>query len=198
MLQVPVDDHWSDSASGAGWLCRAAMVNEICAFAAAKGPELRAAIRLLDDRASALPSWRSAWREFSRGSNLLQFLPGAVWVTTEGVRDGLYGSLLDREAPEPKDELEDFLADVIDEGARVLVREARKAGCSLPEAGYELFDSSGEIFGMAELAWVEQKVLVLIDGQMEFRQLAEAAGWRVFAASCSASELVAALAGVNA
>jgi hypothetical protein len=86
----------------------------------------------------------------------------------------------------------------MDENARVMVREARKVGCSLPELGYELLDAGGEIVGMAELAWVDQRVLVLTDVQIECCEAAESAGWRVFTALCSAAELVGALAGVNA
>ena len=193
LLQVPLDREWTVAPVGSPWMSRAQEGDDTAIFAAAKSTELHVTVRLLDDRASGLPSWRSAWREYLRWSNLLQFLPGAVWVTTEGLREAIYGSLLDQESTNTADELSDFIADVMDDEARVLVREVGKAALPLPELGYELADASGEIFGMAELAWVKQHLLVLTGQQSEYRADAEAAGWRVFLSSCSADELIAAL-----
>jgi DEAD/DEAH box helicase domain-containing protein len=193
LLEAALSDNWSNAAAGAGWQCRAIALDEVGAFVAAKGTELQVTVRLLDERASALPGWRAAWREYLRASNLLQFLPGAIWVTTQGLTEGSYGSLLDREAAQKRDEVEDFLIDVMDEGARLLVGNLRKAGCALPELGYELADSDGEIYGMAELAWPEERVLVVTEQQAEFRPPAEAVGWHVFDARCGFEEVLPAL-----
>jgi hypothetical protein len=199
LLEASLNGDWKVPGMGAAWQCRAEAPDDICAFAAAKGIELQVTIRLMDERASGLSSWRASWRQFLRACNLLQFLPGSVWITTQGLREGRFGSMLDREAAQEQDGLQEFLMDVLDEKARVLVRELRAQGFPLPEPGYELVHNDGAIYGMAELAWTEQRVLVLAEQQMEWSVAAETAGWRVFqAASDTAQTVGSALAEVKA
>ena len=73
----------------------------------------------------------------------------------------------------------------------MLVRNLRKAGCALPEFGCELVDSDGEIYGMAELAWPEERVLT--EQQIEFGSAAEAARWHVLRSACDLEQLASAL-----
>lgn len=186
MPHLPQD--WN-AVGGSGWMCRALERDHLRAFAAGSAKELRVAVRLLDEEASAQPEWKTAWREFLRQSNLLQFIPGGVWVTTTGLRNGFYGALLDAETLEPKDELEDFLENVVDQDARVLVRELFKAGCVLPVPGYEMADAEGEIYGMSELAWVNERVAVLSESQVEFEEAIRGAGWQVFTVAADIAEL---------
>jgi DEAD/DEAH box helicase domain-containing protein len=193
LLSPQLDAGWKGTA-GAGWMCRAVERDEMNVFAAAQGDRLRAVLRLMDERASALPAWKSSWREFLRLSNLLQFVPGALWVTTLGLRDGLYGSLLYPEGAEAKgEELEKFLDEVLDERARVVVREVYKEGRALPELGYELARVDGEIFGMAELAWAPEKIVFLTEAQAEFEHAAREAGWTVFTTEGGVRKLIALL-----
>jgi hypothetical protein len=125
LLEASLNEDWKAPGMGAAWQCRAEALDDICAFAAAKGSELQVTIRLMDERASGLSSWRASWRQFLRACNLLQFLSGSVWITTQGLREGRFGSMLDREAAQEQDDLQEFLMDVLDEKARVLVRELR-------------------------------------------------------------------------
>jgi hypothetical protein len=198
LLKTPLVANWAQVPAGSGWMYRALGTDEVCVFAAAKGSDLAIGLRLLDDCASGLPSWKIAWREFLRQTNIVQFLPGASWVTSEGLLSARYGSLLDREPAQGEDPIEVFLADVLDEKMCVLVRALYAAGCEIPEPGYELAESDGEIWGMAELAWVDHRVLVLTDGQSEFRSRAEGHGWRVFSSSSDLNEVLVALTGVKA
>jgi len=193
LLATQLDCNWKDM-SGNGWMCRAMEREELYGFSAAQADQIRAGLRLMDDRASGLQSWKTSWREFLRLSNLLQFVPGAVWVTTLGLQQGLYGSLLDVELDEDTPQgLEVFLEDVLDSAARIIVRELYKRGRALPVLGYELTTADGEIFGMAELAWVDQKILVFTESQEEFQHAAAAAGWTVFKANDDVQALLGAL-----
>jgi DEAD/DEAH box helicase domain-containing protein len=202
-LQQPVlAEGWSASpavpvgggaaAQPAAWMYRLIDRREIIGIVGAAISDIQAwrldgidaVLRLMDDRAADLAGWKPAWREFLRMTNILQFTAGAVWVTTLGLRDGIYGSLLEEAAPAAPpiapSELEVLLADVVDEGARIIAIAVYEAGKLLPEPGYELMDGSGEIVGMAELAWVDARICVLTEAQDEFAEPARNGGWTVF------------------
>jgi DEAD/DEAH box helicase domain-containing protein len=151
---------------------------------ALKLAEISATLRLMDDRAAELgATWKGAWREFLRASNVLQFAPGAVWVTTLGLREGMYGGLLD-EAVAPKRQapsvIDILLADVLDQDARALVFAVYEGGRALPEPGYEIVDAAGEIVAFAELAWIGQSLCVMTAVQAECSDAARQIGWTVF------------------
>ena len=101
-----------------------------------------------------------------------------------GLRDGIYSALLDdleRAKPEQVPSgLEVLLANLVDQDARRIAIAVYDAGRVLPEPGYELMDTSGEIVGMAELAWVEQPICVLTEAQAEFADAARQGGWTVW------------------
>ena len=78
------------AAQPAGWFYRTMVRQDICAFVSLPLADLQklnlaeiaATLRLMDDRAAELgATWKAAWREFLRASNVLQFAPGAAWVT---------------------------------------------------------------------------------------------------------------------
>jgi DEAD/DEAH box helicase domain-containing protein len=145
---------------------------------------LRAWLRLMDEcSAGGTPEWRRGWREFLRLCNVLQFLPEAAWMTSTGLQEGLYGSLLECDAVAERKPsnaaIELLLADVLNADARQIVIAADAATLVLPEIGFEITDSEGEIVAFAELAWPIQKVCVLTQMQEEFADAARAAGWRV-------------------
>jgi DEAD/DEAH box helicase domain-containing protein len=145
-------------------------------------------LRLLDDRAATDGvEWRRAWRDFLRGCNILQFLPGAAWMTTIGLLEGIYGSLLEfcpaKEARPSNAAIEILLADVVDENARKVVIAVDESALVLPVAGFEIADGDGEIVAFAELAWPELKVCVLTQSQEEFAGTVRNAGWQVWSVS---------------
>jgi DEAD/DEAH box helicase domain-containing protein len=154
---------------------------------------LRVWLRLRDDRAvGAGAPWKSAWREFLRVSNVLQFLPEVAFMTSTGLQEGLYGSLFDADmddARQPSNAaLELLLADVLDAGARAIVIAADQAGVELPEAGFEIADDQGEIVAVAELAWPDERVCVLTNAQIEYAGAARAAGWVVWLVDDAAAD----------
>ena len=188
-------DGWTAADAAAqhsGWLYRTMARRDLCAFVslpladlqAWKLAEISATLRLMDDRAAELgATWKGAWREFLRASNVLQFAPGAVWVTTLGLREGIYGGLLD-DAVAPKRKtpsvIDILLADVLDQDARALVIAAYESGRALPEPGYEIADAAGEIVAFAELAWIGQSLCVMTAAQAECADAARQIGWTVF------------------
>jgi DEAD/DEAH box helicase domain-containing protein len=149
---------------------------------------ISATLRLMDDRAGELgTAWKPAWREFLRMSNVLQFTPGAIWITTLGLREGLYGGLLEEVvptthvAPSP---INTLAAEILDPDARAIAIAAYEAGRA-PEPGYEIADVAGEIVAMAELAWPAQRVCLMTMAQSEYAEAARAFGWTVFVGQVS-------------
>ena len=146
--------------------------------------QLSAVIRLMDDCALQVgAAWKTSWTEFLRISNIMQFARGASCITSCGLRDGLYGGLLDagdeRHVRLPS-AVELLIQDVLEQDAQRIVVAVEGAGCALPEAGYEIADASGEIVGSAELAWPGSKVCVLTNQQAESEAVIRKLGWTVF------------------
>lgn len=144
------------------------------------------------------PSYAERWKRKLAWYRALKILPyeqgggkGGILVET---RDGKQGgidcekiaSLIDeifggggRRPVTVSDEAAARLALVPDGKLRDAVREALRAGASLPEVGYELADASGRVQVEAELAWPALKIaIVRLDqrsGSAEFVRR----GWRV-------------------
>lgn len=181
------------AAQPAGWYCGVLNSSYIAGFVAVPQADvadksfrgLSAWLRLMDDRAAGRDTeWKRAWREFLRLNNVIQFLPEAAWMTSMGLEEGLYGSLLEYGpvvANKPANAaLELLLADVLDADARQIVIAADSAALVLPEVGFEITDGEGEIVAVGELAWPTQKVCVLSEAQDEYAHAARAAGWQVW------------------
>jgi DEAD/DEAH box helicase domain-containing protein len=146
--------------------------------------QLSTVVRLMDDCAlEAGVAWKPSWIEFLRTSNIMQFARGAACITSCGLRDGLYGGLLDaaddRHVTLPS-AVELLIQDVLEQDAQRIVVAAEEAGRALPEAGYEVADASGEIVAIAELAWPGPKVCVLTNQQAESEAALRKLGWTIF------------------
>ncbi len=179
----------------AGWIHRVLGTNEVQALALVATADLQqgavekieAVFRLMDDRAAAAgPEWKKVWREYLRTFNLLQFAQRAYFVTSLGLQDSVYRNVLKQEsAPPPSPssrELEAILSDIRDLGIREILLAVFDAGRKLPEPGAEIVDESREIVGLAELAWVDQKVAVLTVEQAECAGAFLRQGWQVWTA----------------
>jgi len=150
---------------------------------------LEARLRLFDDAAgSDRPAWKRAWRAWLRLFNILQFA-GVELVSTCGLREGLYGSLLEAEAPRAESaaagQLAALLADV-DPTLRSLVQAVATAGRVLPTVGFELLGADSAITGSAELAWERAKIAVLMDHEVEYQGRFAEQGWTVYLAAAAA------------
>lgn len=141
---------------------------------------LQAVFRLFDDHADEQrASWPRCWREFLRLMNLLQFHRGILWCSSLGLRSGAYGALLE-EQEQAAGESEGLAAllELADESVRDLIRRTALAGKPLPEPGFELTSTDGEIVATAELAWPKHKIAVLLETELDGKQAFEERGWQ--------------------
>ena len=145
-----------------------------------------ATFRLFDVGASAdKTKWKADWRKVLQRFNVLQFAGAPDFVSSSGLMEGAYGSMLMPEAakpggPQPDTPSElDNLLEFVDVSLRDFVRAVTRAGKELPEAGFEFPGKDGEIVATAELAWAGAKIAVLLDHEWELRLHFEHAGWTV-------------------
>ena len=69
------------------------------------------------------------------------------------------------------------LLDLVHESVRDSLRGLISEDIRAPEVGYELQNGDGEIIADGELAWVAEKLVVLVTGQESCRKKFEDAGW---------------------
>jgi DEAD/DEAH box helicase domain-containing protein len=194
-------------AQPAGWLYRTLERPDLKALACLSLTDAQtlqlggigATLRLMDDQATGIgASWKAGWREFLRMSNLLQFVPKTVWITSLGLAEGIYGGLLEPVTPVPPQAaggaIDVLVAEILDKDAREIAIAVYGGGRSLPVPGYEIADPAGEIVAVAELAWSGQTVCVMTSAQMEHAEAARGLGWTVFAAEALRADIQALLA----
>ena len=173
-------------------------------MAACRGAEPRLPVwtlRLYDDHARRQdPQFQESWMAFLQAVNLLQFVPGLFFTSTEDLMrrqatgvdlylppredEGLsmaaerpveYEAGPDAGAPaSPLDELHLLPEE------REIAEAAAAAGGGLPEAGFELSDSAGRCLAEAALAWPESKIAVVLGSETSDRRAFERTGWQVF------------------
>jgi DEAD/DEAH box helicase domain-containing protein len=128
--------------------------------------------------------FQPVWNGFLRLYNLMQFLPGARFMSKTGIEKGLWDS-----APEAPVSRGDGAADAAgnewvacygDVAPRLhpLLQGIQESGGPPPEPGYELADDRGVIIATAELAWPGARFAVLRDDETQFAELFEKAGWK--------------------
>jgi len=144
-------------------------------------------LRLLEEAGPQnKPAFKQAWQEFLAQMNVLQFASNAEFVTSQGLQDGEYGSLLDDFPPLRKEETRsddkklDELLVYVDERLRGLVGEVGDQGLSLPVAGFELVDDEGTVIGAAELGWEEKRVAVVPSLDADSTEAFNRSGWTTF------------------
>ena len=147
--------------------------------------KLRAVFRLYDDHAAQdAEAWQRCWREYLRLMNVLQFHPGIVWCSSEGLARNVYGTLLEEAEGAPGDEGDlAALLELVDEKVKELVRRVALQGKALPTPGFELTSSEGEIVATAELAWPAVRVAVLLEEELAGRGAFQEQGWKAIAFS---------------
>lgn len=147
--------------------------------------------RLNDDKAlRGKDEFKLLWNGYLRLYNFLQFLPGAFFVTTEGVAELAYDGLKfmkqavtgSTEAKEGEAELDDWgeVKELTDDALHVLLDILRHHGWPAPIVGYELQGTDNEIIANGELAWEDVKITFLLESEMEFTQQFLGSGWRIF------------------
>jgi hypothetical protein len=149
---------------------------------------LSATFRLFDEAATShRAAWKCAWRAWLRLFNILQFAGPVDFVTTTGLREGLYGELLEVEMPSGARQrgvgtLAALLGDV-DASLHPLVEAVVAARRALPSPGFELLGNDGAIAGTAELAWEGLRIAVLMDFEVEYYDRFTHQGWTVYLAA---------------
>ena len=132
------------------------------------------------------------WRWWLWTFNWFQALPGTMLVTRTGVLGRDYDTLnprhtLDTEsgAADPPTGGEGW-EECISQLLTTLVDEARTlaaAGFPVPEEiGFSLVSEAGEELSMAEMAWVELKIALLVEEYRQDKGAWELYGWQVFVA----------------
>ena len=165
-------------------------------------------LRLYDDQIHRKDEqFLASWRAFLQALNLLQFVEGFVFASTEDIARRVAtgvdvqplprpyaGASIAAETPpryEPdSDPLEGM--ELLDD-ERPFVAAVLAAGGPRPDVGFELADRQGRCIGDAALAWSQPRVAVLIDGTSPEIEAFEQAGWRVFADGWAVDQLVAAV-----
>ena len=123
------------------------------------------------------------WRKCLQTANLLQFLPNYEWLSSEAI--GMQSTetpavaKASQTAPTANNELEELLT-YCDVRCQELVRQLIIRGCSVPEIGYELQDSTGRVCAEAELAWPGAKIAVVLPERKEGAEVFQQRDWSVF------------------
>jgi hypothetical protein len=130
--------------------------------------------------------FKGAWEHFLSLMNLLQFAQHADFVTSKGLADHIYGSMLKEFLPAKAEEmgadsagLEELLA-YADERLGDLLRRVASQELPLPVTGFELLDGEGTITGTAELGWEHRRVAILAEGDEASKEAFLKSGWTVF------------------
>ncbi len=134
-----------------------------------------------------------SWRQFWLLTNLFQFLPGFIPLTTEYIRHFTPASR-PSEAPPVEADISTDWQEALEFAASAcesLLKAALTAGLTSPVAGYELLGDTGQILAEAELAWETQKVAVFLAGYEAESKLFEAKGWQVFQVNEAGSVIAA-------
>src|SRR5262249_23186713 len=113
----------------------------------------------------------------------LQFLPNYEWLSFEAIAvqppEAPKAAKVDQPVKPADDGLEELLA-YCDVRCQELARRLVGRGCSVPEIGYELQDSTGRVCAEAELAWPDARIAVVLPERTEAAAVFLDRGWSVF------------------
>jgi len=157
----------------------------------------RVVLRLFDDlEHRSAPDFEESWRALLRAWNLMQFTSLEVSVTTSEriVEAGGEPEAATPQVAEagPADGAEADFARAMPE-VHELLRGVRAAGLPMPIVGFELMDDRGRIVAEAELAWLQAKVAVVLQGRDADRDVLRTHGWAVLGSDARVEEVAAAL-----
>lgn len=134
-----------------------------------------------------LPGFEAAWTGMLRAYNLIQFIPRAFFVSTDGLKSPLYDDLAIPEEPSGGEKGEapvasewDQIKELVDSSLHELLERLAAQGCATPEPGYELMSGTSGIVATAELAWEDKLIAALSEDEMAFQPVFEGMGWKIF------------------
>jgi DEAD/DEAH box helicase domain-containing protein len=129
-----------------------------------------------------------AWRRWLQLFNTLQFMPGTLCVTGDGLAARDYDVLDTVVAATPPGQpatqsaLNAAWQAVVERSLDALVpglRQLARLGAMPPEVGLELVDNKGRVSADSELAWVTEKVVVLRPDQADLVDIWGVERWHV-------------------
>ena len=143
---------------------------------------------VLDDAEElrAKHGFEALWAGFLRVSNVFQFLPKAMFLTSTGIAEHMYEFLTLSTSAESstsdhsKDEAawaeakEFSRPDCLD-----FIDSLQKAGVPAPVMGHEIM-KEGKVVGEAEMAWTDKLVAILAEGYFDLEDELREAKWNVF------------------
>ncbi|MEI6268566.1 MAG: DEAD/DEAH box helicase [Methylococcaceae bacterium] len=127
------------------------------------------------------------WQSFLRLINVLQFQPHSGFYTQKGIDSFAYDNLmmsLSEKVNGPIDGIiesawELILADAV--GTEVaLINQLIPLNLPIPQCGFELLNESGEIIAEAFLAWLDYKVVIVLEGYDTDTATLTEKDWQVF------------------
>ena len=127
-------------------------------------------------------SAQTAWQKLLQLLNIGQFLPLYFSASQQGLNDGSFSQLLwgDSVVMKVTSSAWDAIKGMADEDLAPWLDQAAEKGLLQPSVAYELVDEKGMVIGEAELAWIDAKVALLLDYQVEDSKAAfENQGWSV-------------------
>lgn len=147
--------------------------------------ELHLLLHFDDDRNLAKTQLQPDWRGLLLIQNLLQFLPQAFLITSRGISNGYESPIEENWQLSPPEAAPQTIKEEhsIEDWALVsptlvpFLKILANSDLPSPSIGYELFNSQGTNIGEAELAWEEQKVVLLLEDQMESQRFFENHSW---------------------
>jgi len=165
------------------------MTKEAVSQGKLKAVQVVCCLRDVGDMCTA-PEFKNVWNGFLRLYNLMQFLPECLFVTAQGLQDNVYQALefvfaSDTSPARHADtdlHLSEY-ADLLDGDVLGALRTLASEGVFIPDANsvpYELCGPHGDIRGQAELAWEEQHIAFIYQGDTESQQAFERAGWTIY------------------
>jgi DEAD/DEAH box helicase domain-containing protein len=156
-----------------------------------RADEFTVALRLNDfDSARNQSDFKEDWNRFWLLTNLLQFLPGFIPVSTEYIL-----STSDEITPAPTlvesagQEWVQAFRFASPEISNLLL-DCQNANIPAPIIGYELMDNTGRIIAMAEAAWEDKKIVILVSDIEENKPAFESLGWITFSSGDTSSVLI--------
>ena len=149
--------------------------------------EIALTARLFDDAdIAATKEFKSSWNGFIRLYNFIQFLPQSKFVTTQGLMAGDFQDIPTYKPkssggtmPPTESELKE-LFQFTDPSVHGIIKEMAASNVSLPEPGYEIAGSKGQVLATGELAWPEEKFAILLPLERSAKTILEEQGWLVF------------------
>lgn len=144
---------------------------------------------VFDDRADLIDfeGDLKQWQSFLRLINVLQFQSHSGFYTQKGIDSFVYDNLmmsLSEKANSPINGIiesawELILADAV--GTEVaLINQLIPLNLPIPHCGFELLNESGEIIAEAFLAWLDYKVVIVLEGYESDTATFTEEGWQVF------------------